>query len=280
MRFFAQNILKYIGVRTRLPYTGLVCYDSAMGMMRRFIQWNKRTTARFWTRHGYADRRLYTYYDAAVRQALRPDMLVYDVGGGGYCSYYDAKETVGNFTLVGVDIEDIRLKDNATIDELIVADITKDIPLPHGKIDMITSSSVLEHLENQEAFIRNARAALKDGGLFIHVFPSRYALFAILNRLLTNRVAKKILFALHPNLKGSNGFKAYYDRTYYTAFQKLLTENGFTITDMQCNYYQSDYFGFFLPLYFISLGWDALCHACGWKNLCAQLCVTAVKNGD
>ena len=139
-------------------------------------------------------------------------MLVYDVGGGGDCCYADAKEETGEFRIVGVDIEDVRIKENAKVDEFLVADITKEIPLPHGKIDMLTSSSVLEHLSDQTAFVKNARASLKDGGVMVHVFPSKFALFALLNQIISNRLARKILFFVYPNLKGANGFRTFYDK--------------------------------------------------------------------
>jgi len=246
--------------------------------VKRFFRWNKRVADAFWRKCGYSDRRLYRYYEDKVRSLVREGMLVYDVGGGGDCCYADCKEDAGEFKIVGVDIEDVRLKENAKVDEMIVADITKEIPLPYGQIDMLTSSSVLEHLSNQEAFVQNAYGALKDGGYLVSVFPSKFALFALLNRLLTNRVARKVLFFVYPNLKGANGFRAYYDKTYYTRFYRLLEENGFTVLDMKCNYYQSDYFGFFLPFYCLSLLWDAFCRLFKIKNLASQLCVTAVKN--
>lgn len=249
-------------------------------IIKRFFKWNKRVADAFWQKCGYSDRRLYTYYDEQVRGFLKPGMLVYDVGGGGDCCYADAKAAVGDFRIVGVDIEDVRIKDNAKVDEFLVADITKEIPLPHGQIDLLTSCSVLEHLSDQTAFVQNARAALKDGGAMIHVFPSKFALFALLNQVFSNRFARKVLFFIYPHLKGANGFRTYYDKTYYTRFRRLLEENGFTVLDMRCNYYQSDYFGFFLPFYFLSLLWDAFCRLFRIKNLASQLCVTAVKRPD
>ncbi len=245
--------------------------------IKKFFQWNKRVADSFWRKCGYSDRRLYPYYEQTVRDLLKKGMLVYDVGGGGDCCYAAGKSEIGDFRIIGVDIEDVRLKENSAVDEIIVADITKKIPLPYGQIDMLTSSSVLEHLSDQTAFVRNAYAALKDNGILVSVFPGKFALFALINRLLSNRLARKILFYFYPHLTGANGFVAYYDKTYYTAFRRLLQENGFTVVDMKCNYYQADYFGFFLPFYFLSLLWDSFCRLFRIKNLCSQLCVTAVK---
>lgn len=245
-----------------------------------FFRWNKQLADRFWEKYGYADRRLFPYYAAAVKKRLIPGMLVYDVGGGETCCYADARETVGNLRIIGLDITDKRLKTNADVDGYLVSDITKEIPIPYGRIDMLTSSSVLEHLESQQAFIDEAKKALKKGAYFVHVFPSKFALFAIANQLISNQLAKKLLCALYPHWRESNGFRAYYNKTYYSAFTKLLKENGFEIVDAKCNYYQSDYFGFFLPFYALSLFWDTLMHLLHLKNMASQLCVTARYIGE
>lgn len=248
--------------------------------VREFFQWNKRLADRFWEKHGYSDRRLFAYYTSAVGKCLSPGMLVYDVGGGDTCCYAHRRKDVGNFRVIGLDITDKRLKTNPDVDGYLVSDITKEVPIPYGRIDMLTSSSVLEHLVRQQDFIDEAKKALKPGAYFIHVFPSKFALFAIANQLLSNRLAKKLLYALYPHLRESNGFRAYYNKTYYSAFTKLLKENGFEIVDVKCNYYQSDYFGFFLPLYALSLFWDTLMHLLHLKNMASQICVTARYLGE
>ncbi len=245
--------------------------------MKKFFRWNKRIADAFWEKCGYSDRRFYRYYEKKVRSLLKPGMLVYDVGSGGGCCYAHGKDEADGIRIIGLDIDYVRLRKNSAVDERIVTDITREIPLPYGQIDMLTSSSVLEHLSDQTTFVKNAYAALKDGGIFVSVFPGKFALFALINRALSNRLAQKLLFMIYPHLKDASGFRVYYDKTYFTAFRRLLRENGFTVLDIKCNYYQSDYFGFFLPFYFLSLLWDAFCRLFRIRNLCSQLCVAAVK---
>ena len=63
----------------------------------------------------------------------------------------------------------------------------------------------------------------------VHAFPGRYAPFALINQLLPNRLARRLVGYLHPEwLEEDNfGFLAFYDRCYFSAVQDLLDRNGF-----------------------------------------------------
>ena len=67
---------------------------------------------------------------------------------------------------------------------------------------MLTSSSVLEHLPNVGGFLDEAARVLKEYAVMIHIFPGRYASFAVLNRVLPEHVKRRMLFASTPRPKG------------------------------------------------------------------------------
>jgi ubiquinone/menaquinone biosynthesis C-methylase UbiE len=163
------------------------------------------------------------------------------------------------------------------VDEWIVADITKAIPLDDSSIDMVTSESVLEHLRDLESAAKEVGRILKEGGYFISVLPNKFALFAIINQCLPHPVSKKILYKLHPQAKGIGGFKAYYNRCYFGALSKMLKENGFSDVEFVFSYNQSSYFSFFLPCYLVSIVWDYCMYLLGAKNLCAYVCFAAKR---
>jgi ubiquinone/menaquinone biosynthesis C-methylase UbiE len=170
------------------------------------------------------------------------------------------------------------LQFNNDVDEKIVADITKAIPLEDLSADMVTSASVLEHLQDLGSTVKEISRILKPNGYFISVLPSKFALFAIINQCLPHSVSKKILYKLHPNAKGIGGFKAFYNRCFFSSLQKLLCENGFSKTEFKFSYSQSNYFSFFVPFYIVSLIWDYLMYLFNIRNLCAYVCFTAQKD--
>jgi SAM-dependent methyltransferase len=145
---------------------------------------------------------------------------------------------------------------------------------------MVTSESVLEHLQNLELTVKEISRILKTGGYFISLFPNKFALFAIINQCLPNSISKKILYKLHPQSRGIGGFKAYYNRCYFAALSKLLRDNGFKNVKFFFNYNQSAYFSFFVPCFLVSIVWDYFMYLLGVRNLCAYVCFVAKRNVD
>jgi ubiquinone/menaquinone biosynthesis C-methylase UbiE len=195
-----------------------------------------------------------------------------DIGGGKKCKYAADKRT---YKIIGIDISDDELKYNNDVDERIVADITKAIPFDDSSIDIVTSASVLEHLRDLEAAVKEVGRVLKEGGCFISVLPSKFALFAIINQCLPHSISKRILYKLHPQAKGIGGFKAYYNRCYFGALSKLLECNGFKDIEFSFSYNQSSYFSFFVLFFLVSIVWDYCMYLLGVRNLCAYVCFRA-----
>ncbi len=72
---------------------------------------------------------------------------------------------------------------------------------------------LLEHLADvsRRSSQRVARV-LEPGGYSVHICSCRLAPFAIAGRILPHRSREKLLFALHPEVVGDQGFETHYDR--------------------------------------------------------------------
>jgi hypothetical protein len=88
---------------------------------------------------------------------------------------------------------------------------------------------------------------------------------------------KEVLYKLHPQARGIGGFKAYYNRCYFSALKKLLEDNGFKEIEYAFSYNQSSYFSFFVPCFLVSIVWDFCMYLLGVRNLCAYVCFAAKK---
>jgi hypothetical protein len=64
----------------------------------------------------------------------------------------------------------------------------------------------------------------------VHAFPGRFAPFALINQLLPNRLARRLVGYLHPHWRYEDnyGFLAFYDRSYFSALRDLLHQNDLT----------------------------------------------------
>lgn len=218
--------------------------------------------------------------DRLVPDLIRqiPGALVLDVGGGRRCHFAKHLEPT-DAMLIAVDISPEELQLNEDVSHRVVADAVNGLPFPPDAADLIVSRSVMEHLPNMEGFLAQASQCLRPGGYFINVFPCRFSPFSILNRMLPNRIARAILFYIHPTFRGECGFEAFYDRMYFSKVMELLKSHGFEVIEVRVRYFQSMYYDFFVPFFVISLAYDLLLYFLGARNLAAQLFFVAQKRG-
>ncbi len=180
--------------------------------------------------------------------------------------------------LTGIDIDGDELAYNRDLDEAVVCDVTRSIPVPPASIDLMTVSSGVEHFSDNRAFLFNAAAAIKPGGRMIAKFPCKRAPFALLNRMIPNALAQKLLYTLRPGSEGKLGFKAYYDRCLFTTFSRDAEVAGFEVEDAYVSFNSSEYFKFFVPLYLASLALDWLRAATGLKNFSSHMIFVLRRN--
>ncbi len=244
-------------------------------MLKKFMQKNRNWCEEFLKTHPLDAKNINNVYLKAVKKYLKDAGIVYDVGGGKHCRYIDF---VGEGTMVyALDISAEELDANSGIKEKIVTDVCKDIPIPYGKVDMITSSSVVEHLTEPVKYYENAYNALKSGGIFINMFPCRYAVFAMVNRVLPKKFARNLLYFFQPGAKKDCGFPAYYKGLYYKRVIKDLRDRGFRIKGVYLRYLQADYYTFFVPLFLVNYVWDAAMKKLGIKNGATHMLIVAEK---
>jgi SAM-dependent methyltransferase len=179
--------------------------------------------------------------------------------------------------IVAIDVSRDELAHNRDVDAKLVADIVQGLPLRSRGVDLIVSRSVLEHLRQTEAFIQHASRVLKPDGYFIHLFPCKFAPFALINQLLPHRLSARIVHFFRPGSEGRLGFPAYYDNCYPSAMRSLLAKYGFEVRDVQLSFYQSTYFQSFLPLFLISVAYEMVVYTLGLNDLSAHVLVIARK---
>ncbi len=130
------------------------------------------------------DKTFWRAFESRVQSDIRalPDgATVVDVGGGRRCVYHHALRPALNLVAVDISAEELALNEHAN--EIVVADVSRELPLRSGSADLIVSRAVLEHVPDVAAAATNMVAALKPGGKTLHFLPCRYSLFAIAARI-------------------------------------------------------------------------------------------------
>jgi ubiquinone/menaquinone biosynthesis C-methylase UbiE len=155
-------------------------------------------------------------YEVAARVDGRQGQVVLDIGCGRECPFLPfVKEPRAHF-IVGIDCSSHELLLNRDLDVKVVADAATDaFPIRDGSVDLVVSRSVIEHLVDNEAFFANCARVLRPGGALVHTFACKFAPFALINQLLPNALARRLLAYFHPQWKDECGFPAFYDNCYF-----------------------------------------------------------------
>jgi SAM-dependent methyltransferase len=227
-------------------------------------------------------RHIQTSYRFGVAEVVnrRAGQTVLDIGGGKECPFLSLLDAPCAQLIVALDCSEAELRHNPQVDHKVVADAAAaGFPFRDGSVDVLVSRAVVEHIRDNAKFFENCAAVLSPGGRMIHAFSGKYAPFALLNQVLPNDLTRGLIGCLHPQWReeGNYGFLAFYDRCYCSAMEDLLHRNGFVNVRFTLFYYQSIYFTFFFPLYFLMLCYDLMISATGIRNLASGIIVTAER---
>lgn len=185
---------------------------------------------------------------------LRPNLVIYDVGGGARpCVDLETKCRLG-LTIIGVDVdeEEFIKAPIGVYDRTIVADITRCTV--ENVADLVICKSTLEHVSNTEAALTALGRLLKPGGMLLVFTPSRNAIYARLNLVLPEQVKMKLLSTFFGEKADHLGFPAKYDRCTPRDFRRFMSKQNLKIEEVN-TYYISSYFSVVFPLYVIWRLW-------------------------
>lgn len=85
----------------------------------------------------------------------------------------------------------------------ICADICGGELVPEAQYDFAFSRMLAEHVPDGARFHRNIRSLLREGGCAVHLFPTLFALPFLINALLPEALAEKLLHLLQPGRERS-----------------------------------------------------------------------------
>jgi SAM-dependent methyltransferase len=200
----------------------------------------------------------------------RPDVqTVVDVGAGKNWHFPSHYKRWYGIHLIGLDIDGAEMTPNDALDEKIECDVSQGIPLPDNSADLFMVHSGIEHFPDNRRFLEDALRVLRPGGCLVAQFPSRYAPFVIANRLLPERIRRRVLDKAMGERARLLGFRAHYDRTDFASFRRMFSAVGFEELYHLPGYNSSVYCQFFLPLFALSYLYDALTFTLGIRQLAA-----------
>jgi ubiquinone/menaquinone biosynthesis C-methylase UbiE len=244
----------------------------------KLIHFNRQLSASVEKYLPYRGNNIFSSYEKIIVDFMNKHkgQIIVDLGAGSRTLFSRKRDTSDNF-IIAVDISWDALRDNKDVDARVAAHVLEDLPFSNESIDLIVSRSFLEHLPDLEKFMRISNRVLKTKGLCIHLFPCKFAPFALINQLIPTFLSKKILYYLYPQAQGVGGFPAHYDKCYFSAIKSLFAHYNYQILESRFHYFQSSYFGFFFPFFLISVLYEWVTWTVDAKNLCSFLLIVARK---
>lgn len=161
-------------------------------------------------------------YEGLIRQNLRPDARVLDLGCGRGGVLEQLGEAVSHPVGFDPDLESLR---EYRLSGMPRAQAYADkLPLYDGSIDLIVCSWVLEHVDDPGQVFAEVKRVLRPGGCMIFLTPNATSLVVVLNRAL--RHWQQILV---PQLYGraeTDTFPVRYRANTPTQIKLLAAQNG------------------------------------------------------
>ena len=172
----------------------------------------------------------YRYLKREIETYLKPSHILLDAGCGRYADFLIKFKDKAR-TLIGVDIGDFEpdlLLDNI---KLLNCDL-KNINRESESVDIITSRSVLEHLEEPLLVYREIHRVLKQGGYFIFLTPNLGHYSTLFSKVIPNKFHPWIIRRTEGR-EEKDVFPTYYRSNSSNAIKKLAKESNFDLLDIK-----------------------------------------------
>jgi SAM-dependent methyltransferase len=140
--------------------------------------------------HGYED----LVVDLAQREGAKS---IAELGGGANPIVADSKWDFAQERVV-IDISAHELAKGDGEIQTRVADLCEPIQDGHNQYDLVFSKMLCEHLPDPATFHRNCYNLLRPGGLSVHFFPTLHSLPILVNHLIPEEQARKLVRVFQP----------------------------------------------------------------------------------
>ena len=172
---------------------------------------------------------------ARVNALIQPDSVVIDFGCGRGQHQDDPVPWRRNLRIlknkakhvIGLDV-DPAATTNPYIDEYLEIGPRGTWPIADESIDMVVCDSVIEHLEDPDAFFGEARRVLRRGAGHLAIrTPNALSYVGIAQRLIPNRHHSRVLARVQDSRKPEDVFRTVYRCNTIPRLRRKLTAFGF-----------------------------------------------------
>ena len=204
-----------------------------------------------------------------INQYSRTSKVILELGGVSR----PVLQKNDGYKYVGIDIDNEFIHDNF-YDEFYCQSVEDKLP-DNG--DLIFSKYLMEHIKDVRRSYKNQLSALNHKGKIIHLYPLGYHPFSLLNKLVGNKLARKIIPIIRKSSEGVTGYPAYYSLgNAYSLENFFKSQEGIKV---QYKYFYGavDYFTFFFPLALLVSIFNQIARFFGAKLFASNVIIVITK---
>lgn len=215
-------------------------------------------------------------FDTRIEAILnRPGVTVLDVGSGRRPTIPPDRRPPGCH-YIGLDVsrQELERAPHGAYDEIIVGDAAEGAPALAGRVDLIVSFYVFEHIERLDLALEQLRSCLKPGGRLVAVFSGKHAAFAILKRLIPERLGSWLVWRVMGQPRDAV-FPAFYTGCTDSALRQMLSP--WSAREIVGLWRGSNYFRFLRPLAAMYVTYEEWAMRSHRRNLAPYYLVSATR---
>lgn len=148
-----------------------------------------------------------------------------------------------SYKYLGIDIDNNFITDDF-YDKFYCQSVETKFP---EKADLIFSKYLMEHVKDVQTSYENQISALNPNGRLIHLYPLGYHPFSLLNKLVGNNWARKIIPIIRKGSEGITGYPAFYSLGNAYSLERFFRNRKDLKVHFKYHYGAVDYFTFFFP---------------------------------
>ena len=209
------------------------------------------------------------HFEDLINQASKSSKTILELGGVSRPVLQKNK----SYRYVGIDIDEEFIHDNF-YDKFYCQSVEDKLP---EKGDLIFSKYLMEHVKDVKTSYKNQLLALNPSGRMIHLYPLGYHPFSLLNKLIGNKLARKVIPIIRKGSEGVTGYAAFYSLGNAYSLERFLKNQKGICVDFEYHYGAVDYFTFFFPLALIISLFNQLAKIFGAKIFASNVLLVIQK---
>ena len=210
------------------------------------------------------------YFEDLINQTSKHSETILELGGVSRPVLQKNK----SYRYVGIDIDDKFVHDNF-YDKFYCRSVEVELP---EKADLIFSKYLMEHVKDVKTSYENQLSALNPSGRMIHLYPLGYHPFSLLNKLIGNKIARKIIPIIRKGSEGVTGYPAFYSLGNAYSLERFFNNQKGIRVDFKYHYGAVDYFTFFFPLALVVSMFNHIAKILGVKIFASNVLLIITKD--